>query len=61
MALKFGQIGSTRMMCPNMKTEQMVLGVLDKVTSDVYKRQVLNHLFGGVTSLSQFGFVVAVP
>ena len=22
---------------------------------------VLNHLFGGVTSLSQFGFVVAVP
>ena len=31
--LKFGQIGSTRMMCPDMKTEQMVLGVLDKVTS----------------------------
>ena len=29
--LKFGQIGSTRMMCPDMKTEQMVLGVLDKV------------------------------
>ena len=23
--LKFGQIGSTRMMCPDMKTEQMVL------------------------------------
>ena len=22
---------------------------------------VLNHLFGGITSLSQFGFVVAVP
>jgi heat shock protein HslJ len=32
-ALKFGQIGSTRMMCPDMKTEQMVLGALDKVTS----------------------------
>ena len=31
--LKFGQIGSTRMMCPDMKTEQMVLGALDKVTS----------------------------
>lgn len=24
-------------------------------------RVVLNHLFGSVTSLSQFGFVVAVP
>ena len=32
-ALKFGQIGSTRMMCPDMKVEQMVLGALDKVTS----------------------------
>lgn len=32
-ALKFGQIGSTRMMCPDMKIEQMVLGVLDKVAS----------------------------
>lgn len=31
--LKFGQIGSTRMMCPDMKTEQMVLGVMDKVAS----------------------------
>ena len=31
--LKFGQIGSTRMMCPDMKIEQMVLGALDKVTS----------------------------
>lgn len=32
-ALKLGQIGSTRMMCPDMKTEQMVLSALDKVTS----------------------------
>lgn len=31
--LKFGQIGSTRMMCPDMKTEQLVLGVMDKVAS----------------------------
>lgn len=31
--LKFGQIGSTRMMCPDMKTEQMVLSVMDKVAS----------------------------
>ena len=32
-ALKLGQIGSTRIMCPDMKTEQMVLSALDKVTS----------------------------
>ena len=31
--LKFGPVGSTRMMCPDMKTEQSVLGALDKVTS----------------------------
>lgn len=31
--LKFGQIGSTRMMCPDMQTEQSVLAALDKVTS----------------------------
>lgn len=31
--LKFGQIGSTRMMCPDMKIEQLVLGAMDKVTS----------------------------
>lgn len=32
-ALKLGRIGSTRMMCPDMKTEQMVLGALGKVAS----------------------------
>ena len=38
-------------MCPDMKTEQMVLGALDKVTSfqtvseDVYKRQVMQRYF----------------
>ncbi|WP_455674228.1 META domain-containing protein [Phocaeicola sp.] len=31
--LSFGQIGSTRMMCPDMKTEQSVLGALGKVKS----------------------------
>lgn len=31
--LSFGPIGSTRMMCPDMKTEQAVLGALEKVKS----------------------------
>lgn len=29
--LSFGQIGSTRMMCPDMETETAVLGALEKV------------------------------
>lgn len=31
--LSFGQIGSTRMMCPDMKIEDMILGALNKVKS----------------------------
>lgn len=32
-ALKFGQLGSTRMMCPDMKVEQSILAALNKVAS----------------------------
>lgn len=32
-SLKLGQIGSTRMMCPDMETERRVLDALDKVVS----------------------------
>lgn len=35
-AIQFKQLGATRMMCPDMKTEQLVLGTLDKVEGCVF-------------------------